>query len=97
MFRIKGTNKQKNVRNKQKLINNNETFNDKNVFEKSLQSFVYPVNCLSFIQMYVRHLFCPVKAIGEPFADSIDQDQTAQNVQSDLDLCRPVYLVTASR
>ena len=24
------------------------------------------------------------------FADGIDQDQTAQNVQSDLDLCRPL-------
>ena len=24
------------------------------------------------------------------FADDIDQDQTAQNVQSDLDLCRPL-------
>ena len=29
------------------------------------------------------------------FANGIDQDQTAQNVQSDLDLCRP--LVEAGR
>ena len=43
--------------------------------------------------LFFTHILTSSAAIGEkhgPFADVIDQNQTAQNVQSDLNLCHPL-------
>ena len=48
------------------------------------------VRCIGMSLSIVDHLLYPFSASwAKPwaFAESIDQDQTAQNVQSDLDLC----------
>ena len=59
---------------------------DNNKHSNGTDIFFY---CLSIIRMLLT-LKTPVTNI-HVYVSSVDQDQTAENVQSDLDLCWPLF------
>ena len=55
------------------------------LFQCSLRHFLIDTKCVCIKIFLCRHILCQLNL----FADCVDQDQTAQNVQSDLDLHNP--------